>query len=135
VATELTLTELAAAVPRESNHLRLRRSGRARNVDIDDDGCHVIDAMRSALGTLHRGLVIHMTRKFHDPVMHFNADRARNHILFLTKLSEDVALNLHVVCHQPTPSLFIRESQSPTRPISPTASHGFIGAVRRLGDR
>jgi hypothetical protein len=67
--------------------------------------------MRSALGTLHGGLVIHMTRKFHDPVMYFDADRARNHVLFLTKLSEDVLLNLHVVCHQPTPSLFTRECQ------------------------
>jgi hypothetical protein len=45
--------------------------------------------------------------------MYFDADRARNHILFLTKFSEDVVLNLHVVCHRPTPSLFIRETRSP----------------------
>ncbi len=114
MATEPALTGPTAVVPRESNHHRLRRRACGRDVDIHDDGCHVIDAMRSALGTLHSGLVTHMARKLHDPVMHFDADRARNHILFLTKLSEDVLLNLHVVCHQPTPSLFIREPSSPT---------------------
>jgi hypothetical protein len=108
------ITRTTAAVPRKSNHHRLRRRARARNVDIHDDGCDVIDAMRSALGTLHGGMVTHMTRKFHDPVMYFDADRARNYILFLTKLSEDVVLNLHIVHHQPIPSLFIREAPSPT---------------------
>jgi hypothetical protein len=115
LATESALTGPTAGVPRESNHHHLRRRACARNVDIHDDSCRVIDAMRSTLGTLHDGLVTHMTRKFHDPVMYFDADRARNYILFLTKLGEDVVLNLHIVCHKPIPSLFIRESQAPTR--------------------
>jgi hypothetical protein len=89
---------------RESDHRRVRRRTGPRNVDIHDDGCHSIDAMRSALGTLHGALVVHMARKFHDSVMNFDADRAGNHILFLPKLGEDVVFDLNIVCHRPIPS-------------------------------
>ena len=64
--------------------------------------------------TFHGSLVIHVAREFHDPVMYFDADHACNHSLFLTKLSEHVVLNLHIVCHQSTTSVFIREFPSHT---------------------
>ena len=45
------------------------------------------------------GRIADAPREFHDTVMHFYADTARNDIVFAAQLCEDILLDLHIVFH------------------------------------
>jgi hypothetical protein len=50
-------------------------------------------------GIFPGSIVANPTRKFNDPVMHFDPNRSGNNILFTIKLSKDLLPYLHIVFH------------------------------------
>jgi len=85
--------------PRRAGAAAGRWSRACADIDIHDDLRHIINAAGREFCAFLDGIVADSARKFHDAVMYFDADGARDDI-FTIELRDDVLLYLGIVFHQ-----------------------------------